>query len=278
MEFNIPDRPETFKIQIAIPMGVSSSWLIIFSHGFKCHLEGNDELIRNWASHGYSIIQPLHLDGEPNSKVDKYSEEIVWQERRRDMERSVDILSKIPEFKDQILIDKNNVIAAGHSYGGITAQSAGGAKTYSRGDLNKNIYEPDPRFKGILAISPPGFIDGFIDKNTTSEIKIPMLITTGTKDAIPPMMPNWQSHTDTYKHAMLGNKYLAVIENADHRFGGLICGETNTSKQYKELKALQAVTLAFLDLVTQNNEKAKNYINKLTTGYESNIFFEFKSK
>ena len=39
MEFNIPDRPETFKIQIAIPMGVSSSWLIIFSHGFKCHLE-----------------------------------------------------------------------------------------------------------------------------------------------------------------------------------------------------------------------------------------------
>ena len=137
--------------------------------------------------------------------------------------------------------------------------------------LNKNIYEPDPRFRGILAISPPGFIDGFIDTNTTSEIELPMLITTGTKDAIPPMMPNWESHTDTYRHAMPGNKYLAVIENADHRFGGLICGETNTSKQYKELKALKAVTLAFFDLVTKNNGKAKNYFCRRWRRIRSNF-------
>ena len=78
-----------------------------------------------------------------------------------------------------IAIDKNNVIAAGHSYGGITAQSSGGAKTYSRDNLNKIIYEPDNRFKGILAISPPGFISvsgfgisEFFFKNMLDELGI----------------------------------------------------------------------------------------------------------
>lgn len=276
-----PDRPEPFMVQVTHPVGADRSPVVVFSHGFRCTWQGDDSLTGHWARHGYTVIQPRHPDAEPDSKAEVFSQEVIWHERRRDMERSLDhldqIIAAVPDL-DKDSLDLSTIIAAGHSYGGLTAQSAGGATTFSRGEPNVPVYEPDARFKAVLAVSPPGRMPGFVDENSAATIDRPMMVTTGTKDFVPPMMPSWEVHTDTYVDANPGEKYLAVIEGADHRFGGLICGDVGTDPMPEQMAALNAVTLAFLDSHVHGSEKAKDYLASLAKVGQTPAMYAFEMK
>ena len=277
---DVPDRPEPFVVQVTHPVGADRSPLIVFSHGFRCTWEGDDALVGHWARHGYTVIQPRHLDAEPDSKADVYAQEVIWHERRRDMERSLDLLDQVIEAVPALegTLDRSNVIAAGHSYGGLTAQSAGGATTFSRGDPNTVVHEPDTRFKAVVAVSPPGHMPGFVDENSAKTIDRPMIVTTGTLDFVPPMMPTWEVHTDTYVGAPPGEKYLAVIEGADHRFGGLICGDVGTEPMPGQLATLNAATLAFLDYTARGSTRAKAYLDGLAGAGRTDAMYAFEMK
>ena len=280
LELDAANRPEPFVVQVTRPVGKSESPVIIFSHGFKCELEGNDPLVAHWASYGYTVIQPRHLDAEPDSKAEAYPQEVVWTERRRDMERSLDLIDQIdaaiPGLRTSL--DLSTVIAAGHSYGGLTAQSAGGLKTFSRGEPNVLVHEPDGRFKAIVAVSPPGRMPGFLDEQSSLSIDRPMIVTTGTEDFIPPMMPTWEVHADTYRDAVPGEKYLAVVQGADHRFGGLICGDVGTEPMPEQMATLNAATLAFIDLYALNMNAGKVYLEGLTEAGQTDAMYAFESK
>lgn len=275
-----PERPEPFVVQVTRPVGVESSPVVVFSHGFKCELAANDPLVGHWARHGYTVIAPQHLDAEPDSKAEVYPQHVGWTERRRDMERSLDLLDQIvaavPDLEGTL--DLSTVIAAGHSYGGLTAQSAAGAKTFSRDEPNVLVHEPDERFKAVVAVSPPGKMPGFVDDNTAKSIATPMIVTTGTEDFIPPMMPSWEVHADTYHTAPPGEKYLAVVEGADHRFGGLICGDVGTEPQNAEMATLNDTTLAFLDTFVHESATARAYLEDLAKAGQTETMYAFEVK
>ncbi|MBT5566084.1 MAG: hypothetical protein HN793_07090 [Rhodospirillaceae bacterium] len=274
------ERPEPFVVQVTRPVGAKASPVIVFSHGFRCELAGNDPLVGHWASHGYTVIQPSHLDAEPGSKADVYPQHVVWEQRRRDMERSLDLLDQINAAIPEIsgTLDLSTIIAAGHSYGGLTAQSSGGAKTFSRAEPNALVHEPDSRIKAVVAVSPPGRMPGFIDENSAKTIALPMIVTTGTEDFIPPMMPTWEVHTDTYVDALPGEKYLAVVEGADHRFGGLICGDVGSAHMPEQLATLNAATLAFIDYVVRGSVSAKAHLDGLVKAGKTETMFAFETK
>lgn len=280
LTLNTPDRVEPLTIQVTRPINVDRSPLIIFSHGFKCELAGNDPLVAHWASHGYTVIQPRHLDAEPDSKAEDYPQHVIWKERRQDMVRSVDLLDQItaavPDMEGTL--DLSNLIAAGHSYGGLTAQSAAGATTYARDEANTPVYEPDARFKSVIAVSPPGRMPGFVDKNSAKTINRPMIVTTGTEDFIPPMMPTWEVHADTYHDAGPGDKFLAVVDGADHRFGGLICGDVGSTPMPDQLDTLNAATLAFADYYVRGTSAAKAHLEGLANAGKTATMFAFEAK
>lgn len=280
LTLEVSDRPEPFVVQVTRPVGAKSSPVIVFSHGFRCELAGNDALVGHWASHGYTVIQPSHLDAEPESKADVYPQHVVWEQRRRDMERSLDLIDQITAAVPEIsgTLDLSTVIAAGHSYGGLTAQSAGGAKTFSRGEPNTLVHEPDSRFKAVVAVSPPGRMPGFVDEQSAKSIDRPMIVTTGTEDFIPPMMPTWEVHTDTYVDAVPGEKYLAVVEGADHRFGGLICGDVGTAPMPEQMATLNAATLAFVDHVVHGSPSAEAHLDGLAKAGKTETMFAFEAK
>jgi len=274
------NRPEPLIVQITHPVGAGRTPVIVFSHGFRCTWEGDDALTGYWAQNGYTVIQPRHLDSEPNSKAEIYAQEVIWHERRRDMERSLDsmdqIIAAVPDLEGTL--DLTTVVAAGHSYGGLTAQSAGGATTFSRGEPNLPVYEPDVRFKSIVAVSPPGHMLGFVDANSAKTINRPMIVTTGTKDFIPPLIPDWRDHTDTYNDAYPGKKYLAVVDGADHRFGGLICGDVGAVPLSDQLASLSAVTLAFMDYTSRDSQLAKAYLDALARAGQTSSMYAFEIK
>ena len=277
---DMPNRPEPLMVQITHPIGVGHSPVIVFSHGFRCTWEGDDALTGHWAQHGYTVIQPRHLDSEPNSKAEIYAQEVIWHERRRDMERSLDsmdqIVAAVPDLEGAL--DLTTAVAAGHSYGGLTAQSAGGATTFSRGEPNLPVYEPDIRFRSIVAVSPPGHMLGFVDENSAKTINLPMIVTTGTKDFIPPLIPDWRDHADTYNDAYPGKKYLAVVDGADHRFGGLICGDVGAMQLSDQLASLSSATLAFIDYSSRGSQIAKAYLDALARAGQTASMYAFEIK
>ena len=136
-------RPEPFFLRISAPIlknldektetETETSRVIVFSHGFGCNVDANDELVASWSSSGYVVLMPQHLDATNGDlAISNYGKSTVDQQRRLDMKRSLDAISQAQaEIADisyrRIVLDK--VLAAGHSYGALTALSVGGATT-----------------------------------------------------------------------------------------------------------------------------------------------------
>ncbi|MAI06306.1 MAG: hypothetical protein CBC47_04125 [Alphaproteobacteria bacterium TMED87] len=276
----VEERPEPLSVRVSAPQKTSPSPLIIFSHGSRCHVDGSNDLTNFWSSHGYTVIQPLHLDGYLESRKKSHSREEISFHRLRDMSLVLDKIKLLLSNEKEILniIDSSKIIAAGHSYGALVAQVMGGAKIFSQGDSRKKISSLDKRFRTIIAISPPGYMKNFVDSDSAKSISIPMLVTTGTNDIIPPFMPTWNIHTVSFHDAPKGEKFLAVINGADHWFGGLLCRETDNQEQNKEMETLKAITLAFLDYTLDNNKMAMQFLNQLNKQKKGKGIYDFQMK
>ena len=243
------ERPVPLVVKATYPAAEGHYPVIVFSHGNFCEATRYDKIIRHWASHGYLVLQPWHLDTAPFDPEFPYSQHTVWITRLNDMQAVLDVLgsknSSASTFDQKI--DATKVIAAGHSYGALTAQSMAGAQTRSRDGSSTVIQSHDSRITAVIAISPPGEMEGFVDETTASAVSVPMLVTTGTYDFSAIMWPDWRAHRLTYDTAPKGGKSLLVLNGGDHYLGGLICIERDTPDQDQGLGLLNAVTTAFLN-------------------------------
>ncbi len=243
------DRPESLVVTVTYPAAAGPHPVVVFSHGNFCDVTRYDKIVRHWVSHGYVVLQPWHLDTAPFDPEFPHSQHTVWITRMNDMRAVLDTLV----FNDSSAsalnqkFDTTKVIAAGHSYGALTAQSLVGARTKSRDGSASVIQTFDQRISAVIAISPPGQMEGFVDEATASDIRVPMLVTTGTKDFSAVMWPDWRAHRLTYDTAPKGDKSLLVLNGGDHYLGGLICLERDTPDQSQGLRLLNAVTTAFLN-------------------------------
>ena len=243
------DRPEPLIVNATYPTAEGRYPVIVFSHGNFCAATRYDKIIRHWVSHGYVVLQPWHLDAAPFDPEFPHSQHKVWITRMIDMQAVLDVLIFNGRTRNTLSnkIDTSKVIAAGHSYGAFTAQSTAGARTRSRDGTATVIQIYDRHISAVIAISPPGEIERFVDEATASAIRVPMLVTTGTLDFSEIMWPDWRAHRLTYDTAPKGGKFLLVLNGGDHYLGGLICLNRNTPDQSQGLSLLNAVTTAFLN-------------------------------
>jgi len=136
--------------------------------------------------------------------------------RPRDVQFIIDHL--LDEHKQQTelgrIIDPERIGIAGHSFGAYTVLAAAG-QTFAVSGLQ------DKRIKAAIALSPP--VAKRIDPHVTyRSITIPVLFFTGTRDTSP-IDPDVSAEDRTIPYAMCGegNKYLIVLDEADHMvFGG----------------------------------------------------------
>ena len=116
--------------------------------------------------------------------------------------------------------DLTQVAATGHSLGGLTAMAMAGASTLDLTTGQRQRFA-DPRIKAGVFISPPGSLP-IVDAQGFSEINVPAFYTTATDDII--MVPDttWEWHKDGFRYAPPGDKYLLVLNGADHYLGGIV--------------------------------------------------------
>lgn len=225
--------------------------VILFSHGAASAPWKYEPLVSAWVNNGYHVYGALHVDSTDHPQHDQYTGLASWTTRLQDMQVLADTFGQ------------QGYVAAGHSYGGLTALVKGGAT----GLIPEGVETPlhDSRVQLVLAFSPPGAIPGFIEMQGYSTLATPALIQTGTQDVPMGTDASWQVHLDAFNAAQPdGQRYALVLEGVDHYFGGLICRpELPGPKQTAQMTDTINVSLQMLAAYTTNQPAAKGRLNEL---------------
>ena len=287
-DLTLDDETQNKKLPIRVtyPKAEGRFPVIVFSHGMGGSKDGYAPLVQHWTSHGYVCIQPTHGDSLSLKTIDELAQIrsvagflndpralSQWRTRPLDIRRILDGLEEIerrvPALKDKI--DREKVGMAGHSFGASTTQAVAGLSYKML--FGKRLSLDDPRPVAFVMISPQG-TGRTRDADSFKPITRPSLFITGTRDKSPRNGKSYQWRREAFDHAPAGKKYLLVIDDAYHGFGG-IAGEARYAgsgpQRADQLQCVQSTTLAFWDAHLKSDGSAANFltpdsISKATEG------------
>lgn len=97
--------------------------VILFSHGYGMNPEWYSELLEHYASHGFVVFAPEHLES------DWFEAHATALVRPADVSLAIDHIESLAASGDWSgQLDADNVAVVGHSYGGYAALAAAGAR------------------------------------------------------------------------------------------------------------------------------------------------------
>ncbi|WP_342149000.1 acetylhydrolase [Methylorubrum sp. SB2] len=230
--------------------------LIVFSHGLGQSRTGYSHLGRRWAANGYASLHVQHVGsdgsvwaGNPFELLDRVN---GAADEREALARAADVSFAL----DRILggesafapfIDRQRLVAAGHSYGANTTLIVGGARVVRDG---RTLERRDPRFKAGIVISAPPFYGERDLHAVLAAITVPTFHVTATEDviALPGRRSPVQDRLDVYAAVGTTRKALAVFQGGSHSIftDRALTGGAALNPQVK--RATADGTLAFLDL------------------------------
>ena len=240
--------PAVASVQHKVP-------LIVFSHGIGGTRRGYSYLGQFWASQGYASLHLQHVG----------SDRAVWtgnilgavgrlQAAAQDSEavaRVYDLRFALDQMLDGPLaeqIDRQRLIAAGHSYGANTTLLAVGARLERGGQL---IDLRDPRLKAAIVISAPPFYGESSTGQILGAIEVPSLHITATDDII--RVPGYYSPASdrlaVFEATGGAAKTLAVFEGGSHNIFSDRGNSGGAGLNAQVKAATQALSMAFLGSV-----------------------------
>jgi len=265
-----PEFDKDLQMRLAFPAEGGPYPVIVLSHGNGCSQDLYAGMADHWASWGYVVIQPVHMDSRDLgfSMKGKSLEtmNLVVSSRRADMSF---ILDSLPVLEQQVpglagKPDANHLVAAGHSMGGGTAMVLTGVQMVNPRDQSIMSSDED-RFEALLLITEPGN-NRMMPTEPWRLARVPAFVATGSndfsfvgarsgkksksawqlpEDAAPPDEPRW---------------YL-FVNDADHYLGGLICKASAPGPQdHDALAIFNGASTAFLDAYLKSDEAAAEFL------------------
>jgi pimeloyl-ACP methyl ester carboxylesterase len=224
---------------------------ILFSHGAASSPRYYERMLGPWSAQGYDIVAPLHVDSAEHPRTNEFTGLASWTARIEDMRLIADSLGG------------ESFIAAGHSYGGLTAIALGGGVSLVPAGVDGPL-----RHRGALAVvafSPPAAVPPLVGPAGYAPLSIPSFHQTGTRDILSTAQrrEEWMGHLDAYHDAPVdGGHYALVLPEVDHYFGGLIC-KPQAAGPPMPMELDQAVTLScqFIEAIVHHSESAKRQLN-----------------
>lgn len=209
---------------------------IAFSHGWGGSPDGCLRLIEPLAAAGWRVLAPLHTDSERHPDKATFQFAASWGQRMHDM-RAL-----------SAHLGDSRYVAAGHSYGALTALVLGGVEATVPDGMTTPLR--DPKVVAAVAFSPPLPLTGFVDRDDFAKLAVPALIQTGTRDD--PKFDGvsdqtWQGRLAAYEAPAPGNhRYALVLEGVDHNFGGGIGSRLATPDPLQDRQLDNAALVAGL--------------------------------
>jgi dienelactone hydrolase len=258
IELSAPGRPVPLDVRASAPATGTDLPVVLFSHGNGWSLDGYAPLTTFWASRGFVVIQPTHLDSRRNGfGVDHPVFPTIWTERIADLRRILDQLDTIEAVVPGLAgrIDRSRVAATGHSWGGQTAQALLGARILNQAGL-VGYDMSDGRVTAGILLATTGLggedLHPFAQANpfmrpSFQQLTTPTLVVAGDQDqsTMSSRGPDW--FTDAYTHSP-GATDLLTLHGAEHALGGIVGYEVaeTTDEDPERVAVLQRMSTAYL--------------------------------
>ncbi|ABG51276.1 protein of unknown function DUF1400 [Trichodesmium erythraeum IMS101] len=293
--------------------------VVVISHGLGSDISSFVYLAKHLASHGFAVIVPKHI-GSDAEKLEKMFAGLSRPvDGMTFINRPLDIKYSLDEIEEKIGSDPiwqgklnfQNVGIIGQSFGGYTALSVAGAplniKQLSKDcqsediqlilnlsllfqcqmtDLAKEVTPSlaDERIKAVIAINPISSIlfrtDSQGMSKDMSEIKVPVMIITGTEDLfaqpIPEQIYPFISLTTPEKYLVISKpgthfSFIQEEENVPVELPKKLIGpDPNLAYPY-----LQALSVAFFRVYIQNQSESLLYLSESYLQYLNQEPFTF---
>jgi len=225
-------RQRELPLRFRVPKTGGRLPTILFSHGLGGSRSSGAEWGEHWASHGFAVIHVQHPG----------SDESLWKlrplgERLAGLKSGVGLaqfLMRIADIKfvvaelgrrqaagDRLAarLDLDRLGMSGHSFGAITTLYLGGQRSASLIADRLDLDLSEPRFAAFLAFSPQAM--GGEPERQFARFARPALLITGTLDGqpFPGLGPSAAERLVPFEvMAASGNKFLLVVDQADHMF------------------------------------------------------------
>lgn len=262
---DMPGRPAPLELRVVAPAAGSDLPIIIFSHGhggsnFLSSMRGYDPLVEFYASHGFVVLIPTHLNSktlalDPNGPEGP----LFWRSRPKDIQFILDQLDAIeatvPGLKGRL--DKSRIAAVGHSLGGHSVAMLAGM-TITDVSTGEAISFKEPRIKAAVMLSPPGDSADASDwlkehypalaaANDFSSATLPALVITGDEDFSDYFSARKDWRSDAYRLSP-SPKSLLFLHGAGHMFGGVsgYDAKETSDESPERVATIQRFTWAYL--------------------------------
>ncbi len=230
--------------------------LVVFSHGIGGSREGYKYLGRYFAANGYAS---LHLQHVGSDRQVWFGNPFSLLSRLNGAARESEAIDRVRDLSfalDQLLasdigarMDRQRIIAAGHSYGANTTMLAVGAQVERDGRV---LPLRDARIKAAILLSAPPFYGADNTGRILGDINIPTLHITATEDEI--VIPGYRSglndRLDVYQAMGNGHaapKTLAVFKGGSHSIFTDRMGTGGMELNPKVKAATRDLAVAFLN-------------------------------
>lgn len=264
-----PGRPVPLEVRVSAPAVGTNLPVVVFSHGNGWNLDGYAPLTAFWASRGFVVVQPTHLDSRRNGfGFDHPVFPTMWTERIADLTRILDQLDTIEAVVPGLSgrVDHDRIAATGHSWGGQTAQSLLGARILNEeGQAGEDMSDSRVTAGILLAATGTGEagLHPFAQANfpfmrpSFRELTTPTLVIAGDRDqsTMSSRGPDW--FTDAYTLSP-GATDLITLYGAEHSLGGIPGYEVaeTTDEDPERVAVLQRLSTAYLQTALHVSEHA----------------------
>ena len=225
-------RQRDLPVRIRLPDTDRPVPVIVFSHGLGGSLGGGLEWSEHWAAHGFAVVHVQHPGSDEDLWKGKPPTERMATLREgasvaqflaciADIKFAVAELSRRRQAGDPVAsrLDLDRLGMSGHSFGAVTALYLGGPRPGAGAAGLPYSTLSEPRFRAFLAFSPQAGADD--PRQQFADFARPALLVTGTLDGQP--FPGIgasaaQRLVPFDAMAAAGNKFLLVLDNADHMY------------------------------------------------------------
>ncbi len=261
-----PGDGRELPLRVVYPTTGRSLPVVLFSHGAFSSGEDYDPILEAWAARGYVVIAPTHRDsvrlGTRRGAADP--RHFAW--RLDDAElilgRLDAALGTVPGLAART--DRARIAATGHSFGGLVAQTLGGA-TYFDPAAGKAVSRADPRVRAVIVFSGAGKFPPMLRNEDFAALTQPTLVTVGTDDlAQVPGLSGYAWRRQPWDLVAPGNKYLLTLDGADHYLGGMV-GRGDLARHAlgpQHVAAFNRVSAEFLEAFLGGDVAAQRWLEQ----------------
>lgn len=288
VSLQLPDaaRRRDVPLRVSFPRDGARLPVIVFSHGNYASKDDYGPITDYWSAHGYVVVAITHPDSTALGAVRGKPTPNALPERLQDVQlvlaRLEEIAQRIPALAGRI--DAERIAIAGHSFGGLVAQAFAGMELVSPDGGSPVAMRRDPRIRAAVVFSGVGPIPPFSTPAGFATIRTPLLVTVGTEDLAMPNVPGKTGYAlrrEPFDLAPPGDKYLLVLNGADHYLGGMV-GRDDLPRSPRGpdyVRVFDEVTLAFLDAYLSGREAARRELTQLAKpGRDPQGLFEFYAR